>query len=502
MASISDYGDYDGLGLAELVRKGEVTPQELCEEAIARIELLNPALNAVITPMYDLARAGIEGKRLEGPFAGVPFLLKDLVESYAGVRLTMGSRSCKDFVPKRDSELVRRFKQAGLVILGKTNVPEFGLTAVTESRFLGPCRNPWNVEHTPGGSSGGSAAAVASGMVPLASANDGGGSIRIPASCCGLFGLKPSRGRNPTGPDAAELWQGLAVSHVVTRSVRDCAAMLDATCGPEPGSMYEVPKPGRSFVQELGTEMEPLRIAFSTKSPIGTKVDPDCIAAVKHSAKLLEGLGHKVEESEPEINGPRLARAFLFLVFAEVAADLEQLQYLMGRRIRTDEIEEMTWVMGLIGKSVSAVDLARARRQWGDAARAMGRLHLEYDLFLTPTMAYPPSRIGELQPSTLELQLMKWTKRLRAGGLLRRSGIVDGLAEKVLERVPFTQLANLTGQPAVSVPLYWNLAGLPIGVHFTAPIGDEATLIRLGAQLERAEPWFEKKPPIVSGSDT
>ena len=222
-------------------------------------------------------------------------------------------------------------------------------------------------------------------------------------------------------------------------------------------------------------------------------------AAVEHSAKLLEQLGHRVEEAEPEIDGSRLARAFLCLVFAEVAVDLEQLQYLMGRKFRTDEIEEMTWVLGSVGRSLRAVDLARARRQWGDAARAMGRFHLEYDVFLTPTMAYPPSRIGELQPSTLELQLMKWTKRLRAGGLLRLSGIVDRMAEKILERVPFTQLANLTGQPAVSMPLFWNSAGLPIGVQFTAPIGDEAALIRLGAQLERAEPWFDKHGAVWAG---
>jgi len=263
--------------------------------------------------------------------------------------------------------------------------------------------------------------------------------------------------------------------------------------------MYAVPTPDRSFVQELGTEMEPLRIAFSTKSPIGTKVHPDCIAAVEHTAKLLEQLGHKVEEAEPTIDGSRLARSFLCLVFAEVAADLEQLQYMMGRKIRTDEIEEMTWVMGLIGRSTSAVDLARARRQWGDAARAMGRFHLEYDLFLTPTMAYPPSRIGELLPSALEVQMMKWTKRLHAGGLLRRAGIVDGLAEKIFERAPFTFLENLTGQPAVSVPLFWNSADLPIGVQFIAPIGDEATLIRLGGQLEEVEPWFDKHPPIFAG---
>jgi amidase len=262
--------------------------------------------------------------------------------------------------------------------------------------------------------------------------------------------------------------------------------------------MYEASPPARPYIEELEREAKPLRIAFSTKSPIGTKVHPDCVAAAEHSAKLLEQLGHKAEEAEPEVDGARLARAFLCLVFAEVATDLDQLQYLMGRKLQTDELEEMTWVMGLVGRSLPAVDLARARRQWGDAARAMGRFHLKYDLFLTPTLAFPPSRIGELSPSVLELQLMKWTKRLRAGGLLRRSGIVDGLAEKVLERVPFTPLANMTGQPAVSVPLFWNSAGLPIGVQFMAPIGDEATLIRLGAQLERAEPWFEKRPPIFA----
>lgn len=496
MAGISDYGDYDGLGLAELVKKGEVAPTELVEEAISRIEKLNPELNAVVTPMYEQGRAELSRLEHEGPFAGVPFLLKDLVETYAGVRLTMGSRSCRNFIPPRDCELVRRFKKAGLLALGKTNVPEFGLTVVTESKFLGPCRNPWDTDHTPGGSSGGSAAAVASGMVPLASANDGGGSIRIPASCCALFGLKPSRGRIPTGPDTAEAWQGFAVSHVLTRSVRDCAAMLDATCGPEPGSMYELATSSESYVEQIGAKTESLRVAFSTKSPIGTKVDTDCVAAVEHTARLLEELGHRVEEAEPEINGSRLAQAFLCLVFAEVAADLEQLQYIMGRKLQTNELEEMTWVMGLLGKSLSAADLARARRQWGSAARAMGRFHLKYHLFLTPTLAYPPVRIGELQPSGPEIQMMKWTKRLRAGGILKRLGIVEGLAEKVFEKAPFTSLANMTGQPAVSVPLYWNSDGLPVGVQFFAPLGDEATLIRIGAQLEEAQPWFDRHGPV------
>jgi len=311
METFSDYDRYDGLGLAELIRKGEVSAREVCEAAILRIETLNPALNAVIQPMFDLGRRAVETGLPDGPFRGVPYLLKDLVAAYAGVPLTAGSRARRDFIPDRDSELVRRFKQAGLVILGKTNCPEFGLLAVTEPELHGPTRNPWDTGRTPGGSSGGSASAVAAGMTPLASGGDGGGSLRIPASHCGLFGLKPTRGRNPTGPLYGTLWQGAVVEHAITRSVRDSAALLDATCGADAGAPYVIPPPKRPYLEEVSREPGKLKIAFNTRSPIGTEVHPECVRAVEEAARLLEDLGHAVEAAQPDLNGEALAKSYL-----------------------------------------------------------------------------------------------------------------------------------------------------------------------------------------------
>ncbi|MCJ7772177.1 MAG: amidase, partial [Desulfobacterales bacterium] len=292
MGRFKEYDTYDGLGLAELVRKKEISPDEICEEAISRIEALNPKLNAVITKMYDQGRKAVKDQLPDGPFTGVPFLLKDLLAAYAGVPMTSGSKAFKNYIPDHDSELVRRYKKAGLVILGKTNTPEFGLLGYTEPELHGITRNPWNTDHTPGGSSGGSAAAVASGMVPLASGGDGGGSIRIPASCCGLFGLKVTRGRNPTGPEHGAIWQGAVVEHVISRSVRDSAAILDSICGGDIGAPYYVPNPERPYLKEIEQNPGSLKIAFNTHSPIDTDVHPECVQAVEDTAKLLEKLGH------------------------------------------------------------------------------------------------------------------------------------------------------------------------------------------------------------------
>jgi amidase len=496
MSELKGYDRFDSLGLADLVRKKEVTPSELCEEAIRRIEQVNPKVNAVITPMYDIARKAVQAGLPEGPFAGVPFLLKDIIEEYAGVPLTMGSRAFRNYVPARDSEMVVRFKKSGLVILGKTNVPELGILGITEPELHGPTRNPWNTDHTPGGSSGGSAAAVASGMVPLASGNDGGGSIRIPASCCGLFGLKPTRGRNPLGPMIGELWQGAVVSHVITRSVRDSAAMLDAVHGPDAGAPYMVPAPERPYLHEMEREPASLRIAFTTASPIGTPVHQECIKAVREAAKLLEGLGHKVEEAQPDVNGKAALKSYLTMCFGETAALFEDMKAVLGRKPALSDVEPLTWTMGLLGRTLSAGDFARAKREWGVAGRAMGRFHRTYDLYMTPTLAYPPVRIGELQPKPYERFAMKVINALGLGIVLTATGIIDQMAEASLSRIPFTELANLTGQPAMSVPLHWTPDGLPVGVHFMAPFGDEAMLFRLAAQLEKAKPWFDRHAPV------
>ena len=498
MSGFKEYDQYDGLGLAELVKKNEISAAEICEEAIVRIERVNPALNAVVTPMYDLARKAVQNALPDGPFRGVPFLLKDILGDFAGVPQTMGSKALKNYIPTQDSELVRRYKKAGLVILGKTNTPEFGLKGVTEPELHGPTRNPWNTDHTPGGSSGGSAAAVAGGMVPMAAANDGGGSIRIPAACCGLFGLKVTRGRTPNGPIHGRNWQGAVVEHVISRTVRDSAAILDATQGPDIGAPYLIPPPRRPYLDEIQQNPGPLRIAFDTQSPIDTNVHPECIQAVEHTIGLLEELGHEVEEARPDINGQALAKSLITLYAGEVAAIMDDLVPLLGRKAKPSDVEADTWTLGLLGRTYSAAHIVKAKREWELAARIMGQFHEAYDIYLTPTLAYPPVRIGELDPKPIERILMKVINSLGLGRLLIASGVIDKLAVENLAKVPFTQLANFTGQPAMTVPLHWTPDNLPCGVQFMGRYGDEATLLRLAAQLEKAQPWIEKRPPIFA----
>jgi amidase len=496
MARFKEYDAYDGLGLAALVKKKKVSPPELCEEAIARIEALNPKLNAVIYQMYDLGRKAARGGLPGGPFRGVPFLLKDLIAACAGVPMQCGSRAFRNYIPAFDTELVRRFKNAGFVILGKTSTPEFGLMGVTEPDAFGPTRNPWNSDRTPGGSSGGSASAVASGMVPLASGGDGGGSIRIPSCYCGLFGLKPTRGRNPSGPVGGDGWQGAVLEHVLTRSVRDSAAVLDFTNGMDAGSRAMALPPKRPYLTEIRTKPGRLRIGFNTASPLGNEVHPECIAAVKRAASLLEDLGHHVEEAKPEIDGMALARSYIVMYYAETAADITQSEELTGRKPRRSDFEGTTWALGMLGKEFSGHDFVLAIRQWDAAARAMARFHEAYDLYLTPTVAEPPARIGELKPKPFERMVMNVINTLKLGKVLKATGMAEQMAIYNLGRTPFTQLANFTGQPAMSVPLHWTPDGLPLGVQFIAPFGDEAVLFRLAAQLEAAAPWFNKRPPI------
>jgi amidase len=496
MSGFKEYDQYDGVGLAELIRTRQVSAAEVCAEAIERIQRLNPRINAVVTPMFEMARRRLE-MPIAGPFGGVPFLLKDLLSVCAGAPLTFGCRALKNYVPDHDSELVHRFKQAGLVIVGKTNTPEFGLVAYTEPELFGPTRNPWDLSRTPGGSSGGSAAAVAAGMAPLAGAGDGGGSIRIPAAYCGLFGLKPSRGRVPTGPDFGELWQGAVVEHVLTRTVRDSAAILDTIAGADAGAPFIVASPDRPYQKEIRREPGRLRIAFSTASPIGTAVHPENEKAVLQTAVLLQRLGHTVEEASPHLDGMELAKSYLSMLYAEVAADLNELALLLGRPLRPKDVETPTWTLGLLGRSEAAVSVAGARRLWGRAARALGRFHATYDIYMTPTTAQPPAFIGELKPKPHEIGALKAVNRLKLGRLLRRSGIIDRMAFTNMARTPFTQLANFTGQPAMSVPLHWTREGLPCGVHFMARIGEEAMLFRLAAQLEAERPWFHKRPALV-----
>ncbi len=496
MAGFAEYTAYDGLGLAELIHNKQISAREAVVAALARIAALNPKLNAVVTSLTEAALAAAEKPLGTGPFAGVPFLLKDLNTPLAGVPMSNGSRYFQGFRPGQDSELVTRYKAAGTIILGKTNTPEFGLVPFTEPVANGPTRNPWNVEHTPGGSSGGAGAAVASRMVPLAHGNDGGGSLRIPASCCGVFSLKPTRARNPLGPEMGEHWHGATVDHVISRSVRDSAAMLDATQGIDVGAPYAAIPPSRPYLAEVGTPPGRLRIAFSTVPPIPAPVHPDCIAAAEDAARLCQSLGHHVEEARPEIDPEILVPAFLLVVAAETEAELMASVKRVGRPPKADDFEVPTRLLGLIGRQYSAPRLATAVRDLHRIARDVGRFFQTYDVMLTPTLGTPPVAIGALQPKGFEAAMQKLIVSFNAGFLIRALGGIDKLSQRVFDFVPFTPLFNITGQPAMSVPLYWNAVNLPIGVQFAGRFGDEATLFRLAAELETARPWADRQPPV------
>lgn len=496
MNGIEAFDSCDGLGLAELVRRRELEPGELVEEAIRRIERVNPQLNAVIHTMYDCARQAVAAGLPDGPFRGVPFLIKDMMTDYAGAPSTLCSRSMVGTIAGHDSEIVRRHKAAGLVIVGKTNAPEHGLMPVTEPALFGPTRSPWNLERTPGGSSGGSAAAVAARLVPFAHGNDGAGSIRIPASCCGVFGLKPTRGRTPLGPDIAEAWQGLALHHVLTRSVRDSAAMLDATAGPDTGAPYSAPPAARPFLAEVGADPGRLRIAFSAEPFLPAQVHPDCAAGVLDAARLCEELGHHVEEATPRIDGPAFVKAFTVMCSAETRATVKWTEQATGCPAAAAQYELSTWALAMLGEQFTAGDYASALALLKGAGRVVGEFFKTYDVLLTPVLARPPVELGAfaLKPRDRSMgQVLAW---LKAGKLVRALGVVEVAAAEMFAFMPYTPLFNATGQPAMSVPLVWNDEGLPIGMHFAARFGDEATLFRLAAQLEQARPWRDRLPPV------
>ena len=475
MAKLDEFAFMDATAQAELVHQRQVKPIELLDAAIERIERLNPSINAVITPMYAQARAAASGHIPEGPFTGVPFLVKDLWPSYAGVRLAKGSAFLRDYIADHDCELVIRLKRAGLITLGKTNTPEFGLLPTTEPRLFGPTRNPWGLERTVGGSSGGSAAAVAAGMVAMANASDGGGSIRIPSSCCGVFGLKPTRGRNPLGPDYGELMGGLSAEHAVTRSVRDSAALLDATSGPDVGDPYWAPPPKRPFLKVLKAKTRRLRIAFAVAAPIQIPVHPDCVAAVREAAALCADLGHHVDEASPTVDGELMVRAFTTVLSVGCASCVDGWAHITQRKPVPDQFEPLTWAVAELGRQQSGPAYLLARQDLFRLSRDIARFFAGYDVWLTPTITEPPALLGSFD-SPLDNPLH---------GLLRAAAIV-----------PFTAPFNATGQPAMSVPLHWNADGLPVGVQFAGRFGDEATLFRLAAQLEEARPWANRRPRV------
>ncbi len=497
MSGFAEYGRYDALGLAELVRRREVSSAELLEEAIARIERVNPSLNAVVERTYAEARSATS-RPVEGPLAGVPFATKNLMASVQGVRLTGGSRFFKDFVPPHDSELVRRYRRAGLVLCATTNSPEFGLLPVTEPELHGPTLNPWNVAHTPGGSSGGSAALVAAGALPMAHANDGGGSIRIPASCCGLFGLKPGRGRMPVGPDRLEVWFGCAVDHVLSRSVRDSAAALDATCGPEPLGVHKAAAPARPFLEEVRAAPGRLRIAFSARPHMPSRVHPDCVQALAEAVTLCQQLGHEVQEAHLELDARALAKAFFTVVVSEAAADLALGAQLVGRRPTPKDFETQTWLVTMLAEEATARDLSLALRHLQGVSRQVSAFFEHHDVLLTPTLGQPPPAVGALQPKGVEAAMQRRAAAWSSTLLLRLGGGIEGAVDRVFDFIPFTPLANFTGQPAMSVPLHWNAAGLPVGVQAIGALDGEATLLRLASQLEAARPWAHRRPPVTA----
>jgi len=471
---MENYERYDGLGLAELVARGECSAAELIEAAIARTEQRNAAIGAVVIPMFEAAReAAQQLQPAAAPFGGVPFLLKDLHLALPGVRLCNGSQFFADYIPQVESEMVARYRRAGLITFGKSHSPELGLTTTTESRLFGQTRNPWNPAHTAGGSSGGAAAAVAAGLLPLANASDGGGSIRIPASCCGLFGLKPTRGRTPLGPLSGEGWSGMSTVHAITRSVRDSAALLDATAGPDAGAPYAAQPPQRPWLEEVPRAPGRLRIAMREETWNGAPVHPDCSEALRDAAALCAELGHEIVPAQANFDAEALRIASLTIIGAQTRALLEARAAELGRALQQDDVEPGTWAVAEIGAARSATDYVRALNTIHAAGREMAASFSHCDLLLTPTMAAPPAPLGVLSLSN-----------------------PDGKAQNdaLMQAVGFTQLINITGNPAMSVPLWWNEAGLPIGVQFTAPMDDEAQLFRLAGQLEAARPWAERRP--------
>ncbi len=475
MLSFAEYRKHDALALAELVRMRKVSPQELLDAALARSREVNPKINAIVLDHEDVARKQLKEGLPQGPLTGVPYLLKDLGASLKGT-VTTGSLSlARESVAEIDSTYVERCKAAGLVIFGKTHSPELGLSPSSESRMFGATKNPWDTSRIAGGSSGGAAAAVAAGIVPVAHATDGGGSIRIPASCCGLFGLKPTRARTPMGPKRGEGWGGASVGHVVSRSVRDSAAFLDATHGPAAGDPYAAPPPARPFLDEVKTAPGALRIAVSTKPAIPTDVHPDAIAAVKDAAKLCESLGHIVEEAAPAIDGMAIMAAQGIVISANVAFTVDEAAEALGRVARAEDVERATWFRVENARKTDSSAYARAMNTLHALGRTLANFMQNYDVILQPTAAEPPLKLGVLNMDREDLQQM---------------------FREMISFIPYTGIYNLTGQPSANVPLHWNAAGLPIGTMFTARYGDEATLFRLAAQLEQARPWKCRYAPL------
>ena len=499
MPGFAEYDTHDALGLAELVRSGEIKSTELVEACISRIRRLNPEINSVVFELFETARARSKEVPGDGPFAGVPFLVKDLIQRIPGVPTQEGSRFFKDWTPRDETNLYRRWIDAGVIPVAKTATSELGLLPVVETELHGVTRNPWMLDRTAGGSSGGSGASVAAGIAPMASGGDGGGSIRIPASCCGLFGHKPSRARNPSGPFASEHWSGYVSEHVLTRTVRDSAAMLDATHGPEETSPYYAAPIKGTFLGATEREPRSLKIAFHYEPALPATVHPDCKAAVEDAARLCTELGHQVVAVSPGHDTIVLGRAFLKVIGANVAAEIREGEITRNRRATSKDFQLTTWITRMLGGAISGEDLLVAARELQTEARRLVDVYRNYDLILTPTLGTPPVRIGELDPKGADLIAQKVLAALDWRAPLGSTKIIDQAAQSTFSFVPFTPVANFTGQPSMSVPLYWNAEGLPIGVMFTGRPEEEALMFSLAAQLERARPWRDRRPSLNAG---
>ncbi len=475
--NLQEYASYDGLGLAELVKRKEVTPTELAKLALEGIEKVNPSINAVVSVLEEQANTAIANLNEDQPFAGVPFLIKELVLHAEGVPHSMGSRVAENTVVPVDSELMRRFRQAGLVLTGTTTTPEFGYNAATEAVLYGPTRNPWNVGHSPGGSSGGSAAAVASGIVPIAHANDGGGSIRIPASCSGLVGLKPTRGRIPAGPYNSEPLNGIAIEFAVTKTIRDTAALLDQVAGPDLGCYSALEINHAPYYEAIQQNVRPLKIAWTTEANSGAFVDPECIEAVHQIAKLLEDLGHDVVEARPVYEQESFAKATLDIWTANIYKMIVGAAQGSGKQPSPETIEAAIWKCYEYGRELKAGELLAAIDTNALVSRQVAPFFEEYDILLSPTLGTLPAKIGELNANNPHISATQWT-------------------EQIFTYAPFTNLFNATGQPSLSLPLAMSKSGLPIGLQITGRFADELTLLQLGKQLEEAAPWKNRKPAV------
>jgi amidase len=490
---LPEYDRLDALALGDLVARGEVTAAELLEAALERADARNPRVNAIVARYDDEARARARGPLPAGPLAGVPFLLKDHLAAWKGHPLTSSSRLLDGWIPQFDAEVVRRFHAAGLVTFGQTNTPEFGILGTTEPVLRGPTRNPWNRARSAGGSSGGSAAAVAARIVPAAHGSDGGGSIRIPASACGVFGMKPTRGRISHAPALGESWSGFDTNGVITRSVRDSAALLDVASGPAAGDPYGAPAPARAFLAEVGAPPGRLRVAFTKEPLFARKTDPECAAAIDAAARLLEGLGHEVVEARPEFSRDALVHAYLVVVASGVSAEAEEGARLANRRPGPSTLEEETWALAGAGKAISASELVSTVAEIHRASRVVATFFEAHDLFLTSTLALPPLPIGAVKPTALERFGIRAVARLGSRTLFER--LLAEIGGRSFDATGNTMLFNQTGQPAMSVPLHWTADGIPVGVQLAGRFGDEATLFRVAAQLEAARPWADRAPP-------